>query len=307
MTKSAALFPIRELARRTGVNPSTLRAWENRHGLLDPTRTESGHRLYGEADVRRVERLRELLAQGLGLPEVAARLDRAAAPSAAPPLPVAPAWQGYLAEALRALEDFSSEHLDRLYSEACALYPIHLVTRNLLLPMLELLGQRWDRRATGIAEEHFFSAWLRNKLGARLHHSPGARRGRPLILACLPGERHEIGLLLFALAATERGHRVVYLGADMPIGEIVHISRATLAQAIVLAGRDAAAGTAALAALRRLAGEAGIPICVGSHVSVGLRAELLAAGARPLGDDIEAGLDHLEAVLASTAKARRRR
>ena len=61
------LFPIRELVRRTGVNASTLRAWENRHGLLSPTRTPSGHRLYNQQDVLRIRRVQDLLARGLGL------------------------------------------------------------------------------------------------------------------------------------------------------------------------------------------------------------------------------------------------
>jgi DNA-binding transcriptional MerR regulator len=186
-------FPIRELVRRTGVNASTLRAWENRHGLLKPVRTPAGHRLYGVADVQRVRRLQELLAQGLSLADSAPLLQQEAglAVEAGADLLEAlrlrqanPAWYGYLLETLRALEDFSSERLDKLYNEACALYPIDLVTRNLLIPVLEQLGLRWDKRDSGIAEEHFFSGWLRNKLGARLHHSMGLSRGRPLILAC---------------------------------------------------------------------------------------------------------------------------
>ena len=74
-TSEAAFFPIRELVQRTGVNASTLRAWENRHNLLNPVRTESGHRLYGQADVQRVRRVQELLVQGLSLNEIAPMLD----------------------------------------------------------------------------------------------------------------------------------------------------------------------------------------------------------------------------------------
>lgn len=188
--KPLELFPIRELVRRTGVNASTLRAWENRHGILVPTRTPSGHRLYSPADVKKIQRLQELLAQGLSLAEVASVLgqpgmapasDIQAAPT--PPdfggAPANGAWHGYRMESLSALEDFSTDRLDSLYSEACALYPIDTVTEHLLIPLLEQLGWRWEKRPTGIAEEHFFSAWLRNKLGARLHHAAGIGRGPP--------------------------------------------------------------------------------------------------------------------------------
>lgn len=292
------LFPIRELSRRTGVNASTLRAWEGRHGLLKPARTASGHRLYSQDDVLRVRRAQELIAQGVSLVEVSAWLDAAPAPveTAAVSLGANPQWQGYLLETLRALEDFSSERLDLLYNEACALYPIDLVTQNLLLPVLEQLGYRWDKRESGIAEEHFFTAWLRNKLGARLHHSLLQGRGRPLVLACLAHENHEIGLLLCALRLLGQGQKVIYLGANMPIRQIVHV--VVHAQGVLLAGRDTPDPRQALTDIAWLAAAVEVPVFVGSHYSVQTREALIDAGAIPLGEDIEIGLQLLQSHLA---------
>ncbi len=295
-------FPIRELARRTGVNTSTLRAWENRHNLLNPARTDSGHRLYNDDDVLRVRRLQQLLAQGLALNEIGGLLDgRQSGPARNNPS-IKSSWQVYLNESLRALEDFNDESLNNLYYEACALYPIDIVTRNLLLPILDLLGERWDHRPSGIAEEHFYSAWLRNKLGARLHHNQGPRRGSPVILACLPGEQHEIGLLLFALSALEQGMRVIYLGADMPIRQIIHVSRATHAQGIVLAGQVTDTLATLGADIAWLVAQSGIPVFLGSHVTTRLAAEFASTGAVPLGDDIETGLRILSARLTGQGK-----
>jgi MerR family transcriptional regulator, light-induced transcriptional regulator len=299
-----ARFPIRELALRTGVHTSTLRAWETRHGLLRPDRTPTGHRLYSDDDVRRVERLLELTNQGLSLTEIAPLLR----PSSERPVTktpgIAPAWQGYLTETLRALEDFSTERLDALYNEACALYPIGVVTQNLLIPMLEQVGTRWDQRPSGIAEEHFFSAWLRNKLGARLHHGQALKRGKPLILACLPHEQHEIGLLLFALASLEMGYRVIYLGADMPTRQIVHVSTQTHALGIVLAGREVRERTTLLDDIGWLVTQAKTPVFVGSHVARQLAGQLTGLGAIPLGEDIQAGLRAIDARLSGGKRSR---
>lgn len=310
------LFPIRELVRHTGVNASTLRAWENRHGLLTPTRTASGHRLYGMADVRRVLRLRELLAQGLGLGEIAPLLEEDG-PDAGSRQPAPPAetpsqetghwaWHGYLAETLRALEDFSTERLDGLYSEACAIYPIDIVTDNLLIPVLEEIGQRWDKRPSGIAEEHFLSAWLRNKLGARLHHAASLGRGPQLILACLPHENHEIGLLMFALLALQRGYRVIYLGANMPIRQIVHVVVHTQAHGVVLAGRSAENPGGVLADIAWLARSGPTPVFVGSHFSRQARQRLEEVGAVPLGDNLALGMRLLEMRLRGLGKTQSR-
>jgi DNA-binding transcriptional MerR regulator len=303
------LFPIRELVRRTGVNASTLRAWENRYGLLAPTRTASGHRLYSQQDVLRIRRLQDLLAQGLGLGEIAALLaETASALPSATPQAVAPttphpgsAWQGYLQETLTALEDFSTERLDNLYNEACALYPIDIVTDNLLLPVLERLGERWDKRPSGIAEEHFFTAWLRNKLGARLHHAANLPKGGYLILACLPNENHEIGLLVFALSALQRGYRIIYLGADMPTRQIVHVVRRVRALGIVLAGRQVRDPRSVLGDIGWLAGAVEVPVFVGSHFSNQVREPLQALGAIPLGDDMAVGMHLMEKRLHARA------
>ena len=299
-----ALFPIRDLVQQTGVNASTLRAWENRHGLLKPLRAPSGHRLYCMKDVHRVRRLRELLGQGMGLAEIVPLLEdsehtKAPAAGSQPAVKVAmetrPAWRGYLDETLRALEDFSAERLDRLYNEACALYPIDVVTDSLFIPVLQQLGERWEQRVSGIAEEHFFSAWLRNKLGARLHHSAGSTRGRPLILACLPHESHEIGLLIFALAALQRNYRVIYLGANMPLRQILPICQRTHSAGIVLAGRAAKNPAALLDDLAWLVEAVGkVPVFIGSHCSVRVRDRILDAGAIPLGIDLALGLHIIE-------------
>lgn len=307
-------FPIRELVRRTGVNASTLRAWENRHGLLNPLRTPSGHRLYTQNDVQRIRRLQELLVQGLNLSELVPLLDAdappatpATGPAAPAAAPAGPAWRRYLQDLLRALEDFSTERLDNLYNEACSLYPIDLVTENLLMPALEELGARWARRATGIAEEHFFTAWLRNKLGARMHHVAGMTRGRPLILACLPGETHEIGLLLFALGALQRGHRVIYLGANMPIRQLAHVAEKTLAAGVVLTGRAGVDAPAVLPELAWLAQAGNAPVFLGSRFAVEHRDDLDRIGVLPLGEHLGQGLARVDKALASQRASRGRR
>lgn len=308
-------FPIRELVRRTGVNPSTLRAWENRHGLLKPLRTPSGHRLYNLKDVQRIRRLQELLTQGLNLAEVVPLLDTeelpvpvqtddSPAPTPAPMVNIT--WRRYLQEILRALEDFSTERLDNLYNEACSLYPIDLVTENLLVPALEQLGERWMKRPSGIAEEHFFTAWLRNKLGARMHHVAGISRGKPLILACLPGERHEIGLLVFALGALQRGHRVVYLGASMPIKQLLYVAQKSFAAGLVLSGRTLQDGAGVLADVEWLVKATTTPVFLGGPFALQYREPLKQMGAIPLGDHIGTGLDLVDTLLSNRGPSRAR-
>ncbi len=299
-------FPMRELVRRTGVNASTLRAWEHRHGLIRPARAPSGHRLYSERDVHRVRRVQELLVQGLGLNEIALHLEQEdlAGGHVAETIPVpdtqppgGAGWQAYIHETLRALDDFSVERLDAIYNEACAIYPIDLLTQNLLIPVLEQIGRQWEERPSGIAEEHFFTAWLRNKLGARLHHASSLPKGKPILMATLPNDHHEIGLLLFALGTLHMGHRVVYMGANLPLRQLPLVAEKTHAQAIVLAGRTQSEPDSMVAEIEWLLGATPVPVFVGSHFSLQAETAIEGIGAMPLGVHIPQGLARMATLL----------
>lgn len=233
---SETLFPIRQLAEKSGVAAATLRAWERRYGLLQPRRTASGHRLYGAEDLALVQRINELLADGWSIGALAKRFkdqtgNLVAADAVAE---TADAWQGYQQQCLRAVRDFSPGRLDAVFNETTALYPLELVMTKLIEPVFDTLGQAWQTRPLGIGEEHFFSHWIRARLEARFQHALPQARGSTLVCSCVPGVRHEIGSLLLALALLGRGYRVVYLGADMPLSQLPGIVRQVAAKALVL-------------------------------------------------------------------------
>jgi DNA-binding transcriptional MerR regulator len=285
------LFPIRVLAERTGVGASTLRAWERRYGLLKPQRTPKGHRLYTEADARLVLQVKELLDDGHSIGRVARQVKERGAslpPSTGVVLSEAHQprpWGDYLSRLMRAVEAFSARRLDAVYNDASSLYPLDLVSERLIEPALEHLGRRWPESAVGVAEEHFFSAWLRNKLGARLHHAGfGANDGAVLVLACVPGHRHELGLLLFALAALGRGYRVVYLGTDMPFEPLPTVVARCGAKGVVLAAGHGASPESTLAGLRTAVLSIEVPVFVGGPFAVNRQVALDAVGAIPIGE-----------------------
>jgi len=141
--------------------------------------------------------------------------------------------------------------------------------------------------------------YLRNKLGARFHHRARRDGGARLLAACLPGEHHEVGLLLFALAAHEQGFRLVLLGADMPLGELPHAARSSRAQAIVLSGAIQPGPGLYERELPMLVATAGVPVCIGGPRSVADRDAIAAAGAHPLGAEIDHGLKRLGEMLAA--------
>ena len=211
-----SMLPIRTVADLTGINPVTLRAWERRYNLITPQRTPKGHRLYTDEHVQLIKQVLDLLDQGISISQVKPLLEQAPSQQQAAPFTEAgEVWKRYQQTMLSAVETFDEQVLDSTYNDALSLYPVDVVNQRLVTPLLRIIGERWKERDTGIAEEHFFSVYLRNKLGARIHHMNQRSRGPRLILACLPGEYHEVGMLFFALAAVSHGYRVLVFGANL--------------------------------------------------------------------------------------------
>ncbi len=288
-----ARFPIRILSERTGVGTSTLRAWERRYGLLTPERTPKGHRLYGERDVERVGYILSLLQEGHSLPAIAGLLSERVAPPdavfAQDLSSLVGVWRDYVTKTLQAIEVFSSERLEAIHNEAFSLYPVDMVTEQLVQPVLTQLGRRWQSRDAGIGEEHFYTSWVRNRLGARFHHALGQASGSRILCAGVPGDHHEIGLMLFSLAALARGYRVLYLGGDLPPAQIPVVVRRSGARAVVLAARTAPAAEVQ-AKLTELARVLQVPVLLGGFAADQQLPAFEAAGGVRLGSRIEVAL-----------------
>ena len=237
------LFPIRILSEKTTVGTSTLRAWERRYGLLTPERTPKGHRLYSESDVKRVHKILDLLDDGHSLPVITDMLaanknnkgNKATPEKKLVSEETSSVWTAFVESTLVATRDFNVERMDAIYNEATSLYPIDLVIARLIEPVLNNLGTGWiEHPERGVAEEHFYTSWLKNRIGARFQHSYSHAKGTRIVCACLPGSFHEVGLMLFALSALARGYRVLYFGADLPLNQLSYITQRSAAKAVVL-------------------------------------------------------------------------
>jgi MerR family transcriptional regulator, light-induced transcriptional regulator len=248
---SEPVLRIGELSRRTGVSPELLRAWERRYGLLHPSRTPTGLRLYSDGDVARVQEMREHLGRGLAAAEAAALAARGGGSDAAPEAPALslPAVRRELADALDRFDEPRAQAvLDRLLSAAT----VDTLIGGVVLPYLSELGARWERGEVSVAQEHFASGVLRGRL-LGLARDWGLGVGPLALLACLPGEQHDLGLIAFGLMLRSRGWRVVYLGQDAPLETVEQAGGELDPSLIVLSTIGAERVRPVLESLRRLA------------------------------------------------------
>jgi len=291
------LYPIRTVSSLTGVNSITLRAWERRYGLIKPVRTPKGHRLYTQNDIDLIQQVLELLDKGISIGQVKDYLKGKNIPGTSET--ASDPWSHYQRRMLNAVVRFDTNALDQAYNDALSLYPIDLVTKLLILPLLKTLGVRWAENEGSIAEEHFFGAYLRNKLGARFHHHAALQDGPLLVAACLPGEQHEVGLMLFCLTALNQGYRLVYLGADTPFIELKIPVERSQADAILLSGSIETKESVLNSELENLVNSVHVPVFVGGKTAANHADEIVAAGAIPLGTDISQAIRKISEVISS--------
>jgi DNA-binding transcriptional MerR regulator len=245
-----ALLRIGELARRLGVSQDVLRAWERRYGLLEPVRSAGGFRLYTAADEQRVRRMQSHLARGLAAAEAAraALADEggptvvapggAAADAGEAPLPTSDSGLARLsADLRRALDAFDEPAAETVLDRLFADFSVETVLREVLLPYLHDLGARWAVDEIDVATEHFASNVLRARL-AGLARGWGQGRGPCAVLACPPGEQHDLPLLAFGIVLHRNGWRIVYLGADTPLADLGRTVEETRPETVVLAAVD---------------------------------------------------------------------
>lgn len=266
---------IGELSRRTGVPPETLRAWERRYGLVRPGRSAGGFRLYGRDEQRRVEAMRGLIDAGLSASEAARAAASQAAPTAEPPLPA----ELGAAPLREALERFDEVAAQAILDSAMARLSTDAVAAQLVLPVMREIGERWRSGETAIAQEHFATGVLRERMLA-LGRNWGAGVGPRALLACLPGELHDLGLIVFGVVLRERGWRITYLGADTPLETVADTADKLQPAAVVLAALDGALFEAHSESITALA--SGVPVLLGGDVEAALAHRL---GARALGAD----------------------
>jgi DNA-binding transcriptional MerR regulator/methylmalonyl-CoA mutase cobalamin-binding subunit len=266
------MYTIREASKRSGVGVSLIRAWERRYGLVAPTRTAAGYRLYDDDAVARLRRVRRLTESGWSASEAsrAVLADEDLATDVGPDAPD-DAESGRREELTAAFVEASAamdmERLGAILDEMFALASYETVVDDILMPALVALGQAWADDRVDVAAEHAATAAVQRRLAA-FYEASGAGTEVRVVVGLPPGSRHELGAMAFAVALRRRGVGVLYVGADLPIAGwrmAMSDARRRLAVISVVTDADRPAAEAVAASLREL--DATILIATGGHAS----------------------------------------
>ena len=218
---------IHRVAKLTGLSKDVIRVWERRFGILKPTRGANRYRNYSDEDVALLRFLKEQLDAGgsigelakLGREELLGRA-RASAPRASF---VDNTFSRLLRELLSTLNPFDRVIFEKRLNGAVAVVPFEEALHGILLPLQEQVGQLWHEGHIDVAIEHYVTKHIQQKIFSAMYQLPVAEFGAKVIVACPPGEEHDIAALTVAYRCRVRGCRVYYLGANVPVASLANL------------------------------------------------------------------------------------
>lgn len=219
-------YQIKTVARLTGIPKNTLIAWERRYELVTPTRLKNGYRVYTANDLLVINRVKGLLEQGFKISEAAVLVlnDQKPGQSDAPAndeLEKSRETVTLQADLLEAIGDYDLDQMDAVFEKASSL-SIERLIDDIVIPVSVKVGENWATGKFNIAQEHFSSSFMKERLFSLFKQMKNEvdDSKKSILLACITGERHEIGLLSLGIKFRAKGHPVLYLGSDMPASEV---------------------------------------------------------------------------------------
>jgi methanogenic corrinoid protein MtbC1 len=242
ISENVVHYPIRAAANLTGLSIDTLRAWERRYQAVTPVRGKRG-RVYGEGHIRRLILLREAVARGHAIGQVAGLEDSALeklllAPARMARNPERVETEHPVSDALlpvvSAIESFDYATANFQLGRLAVLLPVDRLVSEVVFPLMKLVGDRWLDGTLTIAQEHMTSSILRNLLGGLVRLTTSSTPSRRILFATPSGEMHEFGILAAAMLAVASGFEAIYLGSSLPALEIVAAAERTLPSAVVV-------------------------------------------------------------------------
>jgi len=290
--------PISVVVERTGLSQHLLRVWERRHGAVEPTRGEGGHRLYSDADIARLRLLHAVTRAGRSIGQVArlstdelsrmaeedaaARVEQGGSAEADAKSAGPDAAHEVMKRALALTLALDAPALDGVLRRAAARLGVTTFIEHVVAPMLRRIGQEWHAGRLTIAQEHLASSTVHDILVETMRSLARANGTTRLVVATPPGERHAIGAALAGTAAAAEGWGVVYLGSDLPAGEIAAAAVATDARLVAVSVVYVDDRERTLGELRTLRARlpAGVPLLVGGAGARSLAADVAGAGIR---------------------------
>ena len=301
-------YNLNLIVQETGLKADTIRAWERRYGLPQPSRTAGGHRLYSDYDLQMLNWLSQRQKDGMRISQAAINLQElieAGEDPFQPPiktdLPAIMAQDPGARDSLEKLKDqwlaycyqFEEAKAEQILSQAFAQFPVHAVCTDLILPGLRKVGEEWYAGKITIQQEHFTSEIAGRKLQSLISTAPNAVHSQRVLIGCPPGEQHTILPLMMTLLLKNRGWQTIYLGANVPLIELQNTVDELGVDLVILSANRLITSAALFDTINQLAGS-GIPVAFSGWIFNQVEGLINQFPALYLGNDLGAAVNSAE-------------
>jgi DNA-binding transcriptional MerR regulator len=221
-----AQYSIKDLERLSGIKAHTIRMWEKRYGLIDPSRTDTNIRSYDDADLKKLLNVSILNRYGLKISRIAAMEDAEIAEKILMVSRDTSDYDSLIENLVIAMVDLDEEDFEKLLSRAIMQIGFEETIRKIIYPFFEKIGVLWQTGTINPAQEHFISHLVRQKIIVAIDSVIPKQNDNPRhFLLFLPeGELHELGLLFYNYLLQRQGHKVTYLGQWVPLNDMAAAS-----------------------------------------------------------------------------------
>jgi DNA-binding transcriptional MerR regulator len=217
-------YSIKELEQLSGIKAHTIRIWEKRHKIIQPSRTATNIRYYSDRDLKKIINVSLLNTYGIKISKIA---DMSLDDMNKKVLEISELQNDkavHIDQMVIAMIDMEEELFEKILNNLILRFGFEQTVTEIIYPFLEKIGILWQTQNITPAHEHFISNLIRQKIIVAIDGLPIPPKNQQKILIFLPeGELHELGLLFYHFLIRKAGYRSYYLGQNVPHEDLVSV------------------------------------------------------------------------------------
>ena len=217
-------YSIKELEQLSGIKAHTIRIWEKRHKIIEPSRTATNIRYYSDLDLKKIINVSLLNTYGIKISKIA---DMSLDDVNKKVLEISELQNDkgvHIDQMVIAMIDMEEELFEKILNNLILRFGFEKTITEIIYPFLEKIGILWQTQNITPAHEHFISNLIRQKIIVAIDGLPIPPKTSEKILLFLPeGEMHELGLLFYHFLIRKSGYRTYYLGQNVPHEDLISV------------------------------------------------------------------------------------
>ena len=220
-------YSIRDLERLTGIKAHTIRMWEKRYGLIEPERTDTNIRTYCDVELKKLLNISILNRNGFKISRIATLTPEEIINNITKLNNNTSDTESYLENLALAMIDYDEQKFEKILSRAILQMGFEDTIIHIIGPFFIRIGIMWQTGSINPAQEHFISNLIRQKLFVAIDSlMPEDSANKKTFLLFLPeGEQHELNLIFSNYMLRKRGHKVIYLGPNVPFNDLNEVDK----------------------------------------------------------------------------------